>query len=190
MTRVIGLTGLKRSGKNTVAQIIAEQNDNLFVREASLAAPLKIAGAKLLGIEGDAAALLEFADEFKEHGWINWGCDGLYPEGEMSGREFYQRIGTEAGRDIHGEDVWVEHLFRTYWADPCDIFVVTDVRFENEAYALRNAMGAEIWHVHRPGLDTTDQHPSEAGVSNNLITHFIDNSGTLDDLREEVRKWL
>jgi hypothetical protein len=189
MTRVIGLTGLKRSGKNTVAKIIAEQNDDLFVREASLAAPLKIAGAKLLGVEGDTASLLKFADDFKEHGRITWDCEGLLP-GEMSGREFYQRIGTEAGRDIHGEDVRIAMLVNSYFADPCDIFVVTDVRFDNEAIALRESkMQAEIWQVHRPGL-ISDGHSSEDGVSENLITHFIDNSGTLDDLREEVRVWL
>ena len=189
MTRVIGLTGLKRSGKNTVAEIIAEQSQDLRVREASLAAPLKIAGARLLGVEGDTATLMAFADDFKEHGWVQWGCDGLYPEGEMDGREFFQRIGTEAGRDIHGKDIWVDHLLRTYQAERCDIFIVTDVRFDNEAAIIRQGLLGEIWEVRRPGL-TPDGHVSEAGVSENLVDRIIDNNGTVDDLRGEVGMWL
>ena len=63
-------------------------------------------------------------------------------------------------------------------------FVIPDVRFDNEALAIRKE-GGEIWCIARPiaGLKgEAGKHVSEAGVDPKLINKTIDNSGTLDDL--------
>lgn len=187
MSRVIGLTGNKRAGKNTVAKIVADLNREYFVKEASLAGPLKIAAGKLLGIEGDDEALIVWADEFKEDGDIMVDLPGA--GWLVTGREFLQRLGTEVGRELFGDECWVDLLVAEYDYGAQDIFLVTDVRFDNEALAIKEQLFGEVWCVDRPGCES-DGHASEAGVSLNLIDRIIYNNGTVSDLRDTVKEAL
>lgn len=190
MSRVIGLTGNKRAGKNTVAKIVADLNREYFVKEASLAGPLKIAAAKLLGVHGTDEYLLKWADTFKESGWIEWG--GYVDEddyGAIKGRELLQRLGTEVCRDLFGDECWIDLLVAEYDYGAQDIFLVTDVRFDNEALAIKEQLFGEVWCVDRPGCES-DGHASEAGVSLNLIDRIIYNNGTVSDLRDTVKEAL
>jgi ribosomal protein S11 len=66
---------------------------------------------------------------------------------------------------------------------------ITDVRFDNEAAAVR-AAGGRVFRVVRSGdsclAAETAAHASEAGVSDALVDGVIVNSGSLDDLRDAV----
>lgn len=125
-------------------------------------------------------------------------------------REALQRLGTEWARALD-EDVWVrktlrmaDHLLalgglgydpvRGLFIDhePCPTpagVVIPDVRFDNEAAAIR-AAGGEVWKVVRPGVEGgaflgggVVGHTSEAGVSDDLIDRVLMNTGTLSDLQ-------
>jgi|SRR5690606_2823235 len=63
--------------------------------------------------------------------------------------------------------------------------VVTDVRYENEARALRDR-GFALIRVTRPGTDTPDAHQSETALDNWPTALTISNSGTLADLNAIV----
>jgi hypothetical protein len=67
--------------------------------------------------------------------------------------------------------------------------VITDVRFDNEAAAIRDE-GGFIIEVVRPGdgclSKTASQHASEAGISREHVLASIGNYGTLDDLASSV----
>ena len=82
--------------------------------------------------------------------------------------------------------VWLHHQWRT-GAMPCSV-VVTDVRYANEAAALRH-QGGHIVQVHRPGLaplpDDTASHESEGWRSIEAQAH-IHNDGDLSSLSGEV----
>jgi hypothetical protein len=60
------------------------------------------------------------------------------------------------------------------------VFMIPDVRFENEADWLRSEGGILI-EVSR-GSPGEDSHASEAGVPDKYITHSIVNDGTIDEL--------
>jgi hypothetical protein len=68
-------------------------------------------------------------------------------------RTWLQEEGTERGRDLYGEDVWVTALFarlrraQEEWG--LDKFVVTDVRYPNEVRAVRER-GGLVFLVHAP----------------------------------------
>lgn len=138
----------------------------------------------------------------------------------LTPREAMQSLGTSWGRGCY-EDIWVELGLRTAkaWAEWNDVMpsdfaivalgdlhsthvplpppyirvaVITDVRFLNEAKAIR-AAGGELWHVLRPGRELAPAaalHPSETerlgAEFQALITWGIDNKGTLDDLHAAV----
>jgi hypothetical protein len=108
-----------------------------------------------------------------------------------SPRQMLQTLGTEWGRGTVHPEIWIriamEHAGQHLAVGRC--VVITDVRFDNEAQAIIDA-GGEVWSVTRPGwrclADEAAAHQSEAGVSDRLITRTIDNSGPLDDLRDEL----
>ena len=64
--------------------------------------------------------------------------------------------------------------------------VITDVRFPNEAYAVRSAGGRTI-RIIRPSLGArVDEHISETALDDFEPGQYIFNDGSLADLRREA----
>jgi hypothetical protein len=104
-------------------------------------------------------------------------------------REHLQRFGTDMGRKMLGEEIWIDQLFETEeWSDG-DHIVISDVRFDNEAVALKR-IGGWIIKVIRPNLVDDDEHESENGIDPEHIDYVIINDGRLDDLRQDVNEVL
>lgn len=96
-------------------------------------------------------------------------------------RRLQQVLGTEAGRQVFGEDLWIR-LMLAHAERVAGPVCVTDVRFDNEAEAI-HAAGGLVIGIDRPGLGAnTDAHASEAGVSAHLVDRVIVNDGGLADL--------
>lgn len=125
------------------------------------------------------------------------GCKTCDDSGRvgLTPRQALQTLGTEWGRGID-EDIWVDYALRR--ADSLlrgrDLYAVliTDVRFLNEARALR-ARNDELWLIERAGAGlpgAAGDHPSERDMRSPelraLATQLIDNDGTHDALRQSV----
>jgi hypothetical protein len=114
------------------------------------------------------------------HGWDKVKRD--LPEA----RVLLQRMGTEVGRNLFGQDFWVEQALAGIARDGGTRYVFTDVRFPQEFDAIR-ARGGRLWRVMRPGVGPVNDHPSETALDHHFTwDSLIDNDGTLDDLRERV----
>jgi len=184
--KLIGLSGLARSGKDTVGdRLVSEHN---FKRYA-FADPLKRAGSEMFGIP-----LEDFhSDDKKEVVNKFWG---------FSPRQIAQLIGTEGGRELFRDDIWVRRAHLEYITHlettammPKDRYdnnsvpglggmVITDVRFPNEAEWIKEYDGIII-HINRPGADGVvgeAAHASEAGYPDELKDYIVENAGSLDDL--------
>jgi hypothetical protein len=192
--RVIGLTGRARAGKDTVAAMIAEELGD-FVRREALADRLKVSAARALGFDGSDEELVGVMDTLKVCGSVHAAVEhGQYDvqESFLNGREFLQRYGTEAHRDVFGVDFWLDAVLPlTDEGNPSrndhDVLIVSDVRFPNEAQRVLD-YGGEVWEVIRPeGERPGAEHVSEAGVPPSLVTLSIVNGGTLDELRASVQ---
>ena len=159
---LIGLTGFKRSGKTTVANLLA---DGYGFRVESFAAPIRRAVADILGLH-------EFYLERAKQDPVEW-LDGLTP------RHLMQTLGTEWGRAQH-EDLWVRSLFRRIdvaqrEAYPAALsWVVHDVRFPNEARAIR-ARGGYVVRVCRGEPPDADPHASEVPLPIGLVDETLPN---------------
>jgi hypothetical protein len=101
-------------------------------------------------------------------------------------RRLLQKLGTEVGRNMIGENTWVNVLARKIddhlYAD--QPVVVTGIRFPNELAMIRQFAGRSFW-VDRPGLDSPASsavHASENSVSAADFDTTITNDGTLEDL--------
>jgi len=171
---LVGLCGRAQSGKDSVGQFMS----HFGFQKLSYAHRIKDCVKRIFDLTDHQ---LEDGYE-KELPLIEW--DGLAP------RQIMQRFGTEVARNIH-EDVWVKHLFNTidkFRRRSIKGFVITDVRFDNEAKAILRRNG-ELWWVDRDtaGSKTGGDHKSEDVIHlKPLCSKTIDNNRSLTDLRNIV----
>lgn len=170
--RIIGLTGLAGSGKDTVARML-EQDHGFF--SLAFADPLRDMIGALLTENGISTAWM-YDRDLKEK-----PIDGL---GGASYRRMAQTLGTEWGRHALGHDFWVN--LATLRVDELarhgvQAIVVSDVRFLNEAQWVR-AQGGQVWRIHRSATEPVAPHVSEAELLSIQPDHHLDNNGTVEDL--------
>lgn len=175
--QLIGLTGEKGHGKDTVANIFRAHGYYTL----SFAAPLKL----MLRSFYENHALLKPAEiqrrlegDLKEVPcpWLS----GVTPRRAM------QTLGTEWGRNCISENFWVDALLRLY-KELRDPAVVSDVRFANEVEAIHRA-GGVVYRVDSGGRvprNALSGHVSEQ-VKTLKIDGIIDNSGTIERLHTKV----
>lgn len=166
---IIGLTGLPRSGKDTVAQYLEFEYG--FTRLA-FADPLKQA----------AAVLLDRPLE-QMHGKDGFDREAVLPEWGFSTRWFLQVLGTECLRQQVRADFWIQRM-RNVISEPGRIdgrFVITDCRFPNEV-DLVHEFGGQVVEVVRPGTRKSS-HVSDAGVPSD---RRLDNSRSIEELYSGV----
>lgn len=175
---IIGLTGYARSGKDTVAAIL---NDLAGYERRAFADPLK-----KIALACDPLIPTTAADHVRlSHYVAALGWEDAKANPEV--RRFLQALGTEGVRENLGDDAWIRAWELTL--TPGRRYAVTDVRFPNEAHAIK-ATGGVVWRIYRPGVEPPNKHASELLVDEIPIDETIINDGTLDDLREAVREAL
>lgn len=187
MIEVIGLHGGLESGKDTAFSMIEKVAQRPVKRDA-FADRLKQSAAAALGYKGDDP--IAFCNELKEVGQITIE---LYP-GDIykivTGREYLQWYGTEAHRQVFDPDFWIKAVLPDEGRDDLEqdtLLVITDVRFPNEAEAVRR-VGGEVWEVDASKRKPRDEsHASEKRLPDGLIDYVLDNNGTLEDLERNVR---
>ncbi len=189
----LGLAGVAGAGKDTVFERLQALGGPRFVR-MSVADPLKESIAALFDIDLDTLDRLKRdPDSFVKVGGADPDRPGMaiyYGGGRQrrTMREFMQRYGTEAHRDVFGQDFWLDvwqmnatnaqleaagGAFVT--ADAPLTIVNTSVRFENEAQRIIE-MGGRVFHVEGPQDVGAGGHPSEKLLPEELITGFFDNT--------------
>jgi hypothetical protein len=88
-------------------------------------------------------------------------------------------------RKVFGEDFWVEQGMRQ--VDDTNSYVFTDVRFTNEAEAIKIFEGAQVWRVKRLGVDAVNGHVSEHEMDGYPVDQIFTNNSTIEDLELMVK---
>jgi hypothetical protein len=172
---IIGLSGYARSGKDTIADYLVENHG--FVK-LSFATPMREALYRLNPEITDVSNLTyKFKQAVDLFGWEDMKT--YFPEY----RGLMQRMGTEVGREMFGEDFWVQQALKQ--VTPEANFVFSDVRYQNEANSVQ-AAGGEVWRVERPGVKAANDHNSEHDLDNYKFDHRIMNYGPIEDLYQTV----
>lgn len=167
---LIGLTGLAGSGKSEVARVLMEEFNFQRVKFAD---PLKNMLRTMLR---DVGHTDEDVERYIEGDLKETIVDGI----GVTARKLMITLGTEWGRDIIAEDLWIR-----LWEAKADRFtnvLADDVRFPNEVAAIKARSGA-IWRVDRPGTGTIQHVSEQLRVEPNLTVY---NHGTLDELRNRI----
>jgi hypothetical protein len=140
---LIGLVGFIGSGKGTIADTLVERNG--FIKE-SFAKSVKDAVSVVFGwdrdlLEGDTAQ----SRAFREQPDAYWSKK---LNREFSPRLAMQLMGTEAGRDVFHDEVWIHSLEKRILQNENANYVIADVRFPNEVRAI-HAMGGKVVRIKR-----------------------------------------
>jgi hypothetical protein len=171
---IIGLSGYARSGKDTAADHLV--NKYGFSRY-SFAAPMKEAMYKLNPIvHSDKIGNFRYKDLVDTYG-LDQAKDS-HPEI----RRLLQVFGTEVGRDMFGINFWVELALKSMTEDKV---VISDVRFKNEADAIKS-VGGQVWRINRHGVGPVTDHSSELDLDNYNFNHIIDNDYSVLDLNNVI----
>lgn len=170
---VFTMTGLGNCGKDTVANMIKQ-----YVEES-----------------GKKAFTIAYADWLKSLATRNFGYDGNNKE---QGRHILQEFGTQV-REIE-EEFWLRVVWNTIDAfrNLFDVFIITDVRYENERNPYPWRLCYPIFNVYIKNDNLQSklgeqekQHESEYLANNPSLEKFhfiVDNSGTLEETYEQVKQ--
>lgn len=194
---IVGVAGKAGAGKDTVCEMIGQ----LFLGEVIIPLQRGPNAGKVIFVNHKFASILKAtiavkfgipASKLEDPQFKNEIVPGVAPP--KTWRQVLQKEGTEFGRDEYGEDFWIRafdvHRENTesHWPDSFLLWTLSDCRFENEAaYCYDRGI---VIRVVRPGQEVIlhSSHASEAGFSDDLVTHEIVNDGSLEDLREKVHQ--
>lgn len=167
MITIIGISGKKQAGKDTLCNLLIEWADVPSARIA-FADALKEEVAKACGVP---KAMIDVQKN-------------LY-------RPILQWWGTEFRRG-QNKQYWVDKAVQRIdeaVKSGKELVVITDVRFLSEAAILAD-MGAHLIRISRPS-QVQDNHPSETELDSYKAWHHITlNTGSLDDLSKEAKEIL
>tara|TARA_Y100000034_G_C6900945_1_gene416700 strand:+ start:2856 stop:3431 length:576 start_codon:yes stop_codon:yes gene_type:complete len=165
---LIGLTGVKQSGKDTVAEILIRHQG--FLRFAF--------ADKVKDVARDLWDLTE--TQVHGDGPDKELCD---PRWGVSPRHLMQILGTEVARNAH-VDTWIRWLHRNHLRDRLaegSDCVITDCRFPNEANYVRGNSGIIVKVIRPDKEESGDSHASETGVKSIIADYSIVNRVDLEN---------
>ncbi|NWF28222.1 hypothetical protein HW130_18440 [Streptomyces sp. PKU-EA00015] len=175
---LVGFAGTARSGKDSAAQALLDAGWQRKAFADNVKAML-YALDPIVVDESCCECAQSLRYEVDTYGWDT--VKELFPVV----RTYLQRLGTEGGRGVLGKDVWVNALLGDFetWGPT----VITDVRFPNEADAIR-ARGGLVVAIERPGLEPIREagHVSENALAGYLFDDVIRNDGTVGQLHDRV----
>lgn len=169
---IIAFSGYAKSGKDTAASMIQEMYPSFKIKKFS--GKLKEIASILTGIPQD---LFE-SQTFKETMIGGW---------DMTGREFLQKLGTDAIRDGLHKDAWVMSLFSDYHEK--DNWLITDCRFPNE-FDYVHLFGGKVIRIVRSGIDAVNAHPSETALDKHAFDYILYNDGDIETFKFDVKKMM
>lgn len=183
---VVGFNGPPRSGKDTMARMLAEHMDSqgvkLPVREVGLSMPLRRIAYSMVGWEGRHLEGPDYED-FKVTHFSAFG---------KTGRELMIDVSEKFLKPSYGQAIMAKLLIQGLGNLP-GVVLVRDTGFKVEAETLSDFVGANNFftaQVHRKGC-SFDGDSREWVQSKHCVEYR--NWGSLDDLRTEAGRlygWL
>jgi len=179
---IIGIGHRKRVGKDEVGKILyglIKYSINLEVGSNKI-------------------EIVSFADKIKDVAYQLYAVYGLQdknyyelnaterniplPHINKTPRQIWIDLG-KAIRDVVHENTWVDCVIQE--KRKCDYLLITDVRFPDEAKAIKNK-GGILLKVDNPSIPIETDGADEVLASFNGWDHIIMNDGTLEDLNYKV----
>lgn len=174
---LVGLAGPAGVGKSTIARALCELGRSSGLPEFKrqrFAGPLKDMLMVGLGLTREQVD----------------GAEKETPTDLLCGRtprHAMVTIGTDWGRNMIGEEIWLRAGMRRVEQDLIAGYavVIDDCRFDNEAKAVRE-IGGVVVQLSRTGVQIQSDHASEAGVSARYVDFTIINDRTPEQTARNI----
>lgn len=182
---IIGIAGVVGAGKDTVAKMLQEEMQKIYhlnMEIHSPSEPLKDFVANMLGLdrdllEGVTAESRKWREETNELLTFTFAGKGVFhSDSEISPRLLLQRFGTDLGRQILGDDVWIDAVLAKYRGQS---IIVPGCRFHNELQKM------DITILVKRG-EVSYSHQSEKSHQDWHYNYIIQNDGSFQDLQDKV----
>src|SRR3972149_7334744 len=184
LPQIIGITGCKFNGKDTMADYIVKKYG---YEKMSVADPLKNICKILFGFNDEQlyGSKKEVVDD-------RWG---------VTPRDMLQYIGTDMFRKMMGKKIpelnkndeggfWVkcltEQIKIKLKTNPSCKIIIPDIRFQNELDAIKKLNNNLIIRIKRPSIINKDFHESEKNIDTFKVDCEILNDTTLDELYTKI----
>lgn len=177
---LIGIAGYARSGKDTAAEYLAMRYSYKKVAFADSIKKALIALNPTITVYhpvNKESALMPLQTAVFSFGWEQ--LKSLSPDI----RPLLQKFGTEVGRQMWGENFWINRLFLDNLGERK--LIVSDVRYWNEAQEIRRK-GGEIWSIQRIDGRPVNGHSSENDLDNYDFDRIFFNDSTEDALFDRI----
>ena len=169
--KIIGLLGRSRVGKDTIAEMVLLLHPEYSIHRLSY--PLKRAACNLYDFTMD-----QLESNSKEVIDTRWN---------KTPREVIQSL-TEYMMNYMGKDFFTKKLFHQYDHQqiPCHI-IIPDIRYEHDILEIQRRGGViiKVERANNPVYHTFEQH-----IDFLKGNYRIQNTGTIDDLHNEVIKMM
>lgn len=174
--KIIAICGLKRSGKDTIADTLCQ---HYGYEKVKIATPLK-----------DALKILfQFTDAQVEGG----EKDAIDPRWGVEPRRLMQFIGTEVMQfqlqevlPNLGRKFWIQRLIEEHISMNNKMIVIPDLRFKHE-YELLSKHNTVFWRVERYETEMNrDTHSSEQEYMDIPVQYIFKNNGSKERLENTV----
>ena len=171
--KIVALTGPKGSGKDTVAKII---KDTYNASTVSFADPIK----------DKVNHILQLPSEFRDKSAydavkrtrLTYDLPGIGTY-NVEGRHVVREIGMLMRE--YDTTQFTSYVESTIRSQPDKLWVVTDLRFDNE-YTILRKLGASVVKIVRPRYEY-DGHITERGFDDHLVDGILMNDNSLEFLQ-------
>lgn len=173
MFKIIAVTGLKRSGKDSICNFISEKY-----------------GHKHVKISSKLKSILKMTFDLTDEDMEQSQKDMIHPKLGVSPRTLMDFFGTHVFQyelnkilPTVGRTFWIDDLLSKVTID--DQIVISDLRFRHEEEILKNYPDCLILRVNRKTV-TQSEYSSEKEIASIHVDYEIDNDASLQSLYETV----
>lgn len=179
---LVGITGYAQAGKDEFAKSLALRAGFYRMGMSDALHKMALVLDPLLFVETELE-YINYSRIIQAFGYTN-------AKDIPSVREYLQRLGTEAVREIIGENSWTQAAERQFipMLQEGRNVAVTGIRFASEMNMIKR-YGGVIVRVERDGFGPVNSHASDQldEVHSDVL---VFNNGTLQDLANEAQRFL
>jgi len=198
---IIAVSGKMRHGKSVISQYLS---DRYKFKQAAFAAKMKDTcidydnstpelrsfwnkkvASEVLSAETRADEVDNLMQQICPGIWKKLTHEECYGEKTKYSRLTMQNF-AQGMRELE-PDCWLDYLTKRLSIEG-GRWVISDMRYCNEAFAIEVIEGSQIWRVNREGVESNvgGEHVSEIALDSYPFEIIISNDGTLEDLFRKV----